>query len=343
MSQLWVASRNLNNRRVHDGPRSSPLAFAARGLWFALLFVASACPKAFAQAPFSCKYNFHGRVPVGTVVDVGATTADISCVNATSPTIGVQWGDGVGTSVNSASLVTDHLYPVPGSTRNPTLYFFSASASDSNGGSSQLNQFVSFPSNRQTRSAFAGLPSQVTADAKSVAPNSETPTKTFAVVFVCTTVIDSNGVLYSATALNITCSTTAPTIILGSAPTSVTVTVATSGPASTFARLAPHSRQSYLAWLPIPLFLLLAASRRDRSKGKRRFGSSLAVLAIFAVSLPAVSCGGGFKTPKLALTTTPAGVYQVTIVSQQSPAPPTPDPNFVQTTLIVPLTVGASQ
>jgi hypothetical protein len=64
--------------------------------------------------------------------------------------------------------------------------------------------------------------------------------------------------------------------------------------------------------------------------------------ALLCLALSSISCGGGFTTPKIG-SITPAGQYQVVAVTEENPTDPTPDPTFVQTTLIVPLTVAPTQ
>jgi hypothetical protein len=51
-----------------------------------------------------------------------------------------------------------------------------------------------------------------------------------------------------------------------------------------------------------------------------------------------VGCGGGFNLPQVTSTTTPAGSYKVTVVD--NPVNTTNPTGFVQTSLIVPLTVS---
>ena len=58
------------------------------------------------------------------------------------------------------------------------------------------------------------------------------------------------------------------------------------------------------------------------------------------ILLPVVSCGGGFKPPKIQQLATPAGSYQITVVDVPVGSSPS---GFVQTTLIVPLTVSPTQ
>jgi hypothetical protein len=90
-----------------------------------------------------------------------------------------------------------------------------------------------------------------------------------------------------------------------------------------------------LAWFCLPAVLLssLCLGRYRRQSGAL---PKLCCVLFFCVSL--TSCGGGFTAP-VSQEATQAGTYQVFVINAPSP----PDPNFVQTTLIVPLYVGPAQ
>jgi hypothetical protein len=161
------------------------------------------------------------------------------------------------------------------------------------------------------------------------------------VTFSCPTVTDSSGNVEQASALGIQCGSDPPIITFTGAPQTVTIGIQTTGTA--LGRLFPSARPrgrlyaSWFAppWIMLPLVILGAgAARRPRPFRQARL--RLAALSV-AIGLLA-SCGGGFSLPKARLTT-PAGSYQLTIVDE----PLGSSPGFVQTSLIVPLTVAPFQ
>jgi len=161
------------------------------------------------------------------------------------------------------------------------------------------------------------------------------------VKFVCTTATAANGTAQLASSLGLTCTSDPPTMTLTDTPQSVTISIQTSGTAAELR--SPGSRHFapfYASWLPLPGLMLLGLS----SKGRKKFLRYLALGVLSCLLVFAVSCGGGFTAPSVSTTggsgsakATPSGKYFVTVVDV--PAQGTAPTGFVQTSLIVPLTV----
>jgi hypothetical protein len=161
----------------------------------------------------------------------------------------------------------------------------------------------------------------------------------------CGQVIDSTGAVVSAATLGITC--TSPSTPLTSFPpttnqqgqtigTPITVVVKTNGFA---ASLRPFHVSPVVVCLTLPGLLLFGFSRRSLNALRSRRWINLCGLLVLSFSLTA--CGGGFSAPQLTGVVTKAGIYQVNVITTLDPS--TPDPNFVQTTLIVPLNIAPFQ
>ncbi len=104
--------------------------------------------------------------------------------------------------------------------------------------------------------------------------------------------------------------------------------------------LAPsirHRNLLYALWLlPLPAWFLLGARFEKFLSGRLAVLQCVALGTMLMILLFA-SCGGGFTAPG-AVQSTPSGSYQVTVIDQ--PAPGQQLTGFVQTSLIVPLTVN---
>jgi hypothetical protein len=156
-------------------------------------------------------------------------------------------------------------------------------------------------------------------------------------------VVDSDGTVFTAaqasSVLHLDCHAT-PNANVTYAPNQqqqpVTVEVATSGLASTFSSVRFPTKEIYAAWTMAPILLLLSVGVRRR---RAKMQSMLEVGAILCLSFSVMSCGGGFSSTSL-IQPTPSGQYQVNVISVPNGSTPT---GFVQTTLIVPLTVSQTQ
>jgi hypothetical protein len=166
------------------------------------------------------------------------------------------------------------------------------------------------------------------------------------VSFTCTTVSDSNGNSLSAAALGISCSST-PSVITLNQPQSATITIETTGAATALGPASRPANWSYALLLPIPAFLLLGMRCRTTRTRRPGIHTYIAVSAVATMLSLSISCGGGFTAPKITQTSsTPTGSYQVNVVDMLVGCQTTPCPNtsgFIQTTLIVPLTVSPTQ
>jgi hypothetical protein len=143
--------------------------------------------------------------------------------------------------------------------------------------------------------------------------------------------------------VGISCSSTPATVTLSSTLQPVTIEIQTAGFAT--GKMMPKFRRDTLLWaecLPLPTLLFWCAGlgkRLSSRKALARYGAQ--VLAV-GLLLQLVSCGGGFTMPSKALpSATPAVRYQVTVVD--NPVSSSPVTGFVQISLIVPLTVSATQ
>jgi hypothetical protein len=91
-------------------------------------------------------------------------------------------------------------------------------------------------------------------------------------------------------------------------------------------------------WLPLAALVLFGAGWPKPRWRRRGIAPWLAGGLLVILLLLFTSCGGGFNAPVVTGQATPAGNYQVTVVSQ--PAPGQSTTGFVQTSLIVPLSVS---
>ena len=303
-------------------------------------------------------------LPCATVRGSGTTgsfttAAPVITVNAAcnADNYSIDWGDNSGFSTSPGpTFVTDHAYASAG----PWLLTITDEAGSNSGAGETV---VGLPSvqtdflSGQTLNVLAKL-----------AVGSQAPVPTSVTVQVaCDSVVAPNGTLLPASTFGITCgpstyrltstyqtvaqgpngsngplpiplcsppgtACTGTPLPVGSSPT--TFQVITTGTASTFALLhaqPPHSRAGIaLAFALLSPGLLLRIRRT-------RLRSAPTLCCVLLLCLSLTCCGGGFKSPTLVSSATPPGNYQLNIVLTST------DTGFIQTTLIVPLTVGTSQ
>ncbi len=249
----------------------------------------------------------------------------------------LNWNDGSTTAGNGGVLVVNKTYSA---VQIVTPYIVTVTTIDT----SQLTGTMQVPLYLSPlMTAFAGQSAGV--------PIQNVPAQSLAggpvqVVFTCYTVTDSNGHPSSPESLGISCSSS-PSVITLDRAQSVTITVDTTGSANSVAQASRRANWFYAFLLPIPAFLLLGVrcrTARTRSTGIPTYFAVFTAAVILQLS---ISCGGGFTTPKVTPTSsTPAGSYQITVVDNVVGCQTTPCQNpsgFIQTTLIVPLTVSPTQ
>ncbi len=160
------------------------------------------------------------------------------------------------------------------------------------------------------------------------------------VTFRCTTVTTLSGTtptITEASGVGISCGSNPSEITLTATPQPVTIVIQTTGNASGAAITGTtQGTRVYAFWAPLPLLTLLGIGLLQSHR--RRFSVAFALSALSVLALLTVSCGGGFTAPKV-IQVTPAGNYQVTVID----VPVGSSSGFVQTSLIVPLTVSPYQ
>ncbi len=250
----------------------------------------------------------------------------------------VDWSDGSTTGAIGGSLAVNKTY---GAVQIVTPYLVTVTSMDTSEltGTTQAPLYLS-----PMMSAFAGQSANV--PIQNLPVQSLAPGNYAKVSFSCTTVSDSNGHVLSAASLGISCSST-PSVITLNQPQSVTITIDTTGAATALGPASRPANWSYALLLPIPAFLLLGMRCRTALTRRPGIHTYIAVFAVAAMLSLSISCGGGFTAPKVTQTSgTPTGSYQVSVVDMLVGCQTTPCPNtggFVQTTLIVPLTVSPTQ
>jgi hypothetical protein len=288
--------------------------------WFVtLMVVACAVSSAMGQAS-GCATAVQGALPAGTYTANRVVTLSVDCGPGSFETI--NWGDGTGTISGNSPLIANHTYPAGAKAQPPYGVLLNEEA---------ILLFVTFPTAVGPFSSFSGQASTVTSPITADEPLS--------LIVVCQSVFDASGNVFTPQQLNVTCTSPDLPAMVPQFPASlpVRVVVATSGIAKLEKQRGFRSGIVF-ACLMLPLFGAMGGTC-GRKLGRIR--SLLAMGALLSLALSSISCGGGFTTPKVG-SITPAGQYQVVAVTQQSPGT-TPDPNFVQTTLIVPLTVAPTQ
>jgi hypothetical protein len=305
-----------------SSPSCKSGARTMRWLLFLFAFVTVLHPPALAQCTLS---SVQGILPKAAFTPHTITvTADCGA----GASAGIDWGDGT-FSNGTSPLVVSHTFS---STVQPPYDVIVNQQSSS-------SLYVTFPSPSSPSATFAGVKPLVTAPVAvlplpPIGPPVINPPIT--IHFECGSAIDSNGNFYpdaSAAPLYITCNSIPANVSFApNQAQNVTVEVGTSGLASTFGSVRFPTKETYAAWAITPIVFFLGVRIRRRLA---RLGSLLGVCAILCLSLSITSCGGGFSSPS-GTQATQAGQYQVNVISV------VPD-GFVQTTLIVPLTVSPTQ
>lgn len=306
-TSYWVAVSNLVTRGL-----AGRLATGAPS--------ATATIAPILHAP-TCTLSLRGA---GSYLAVTATAICTDPQQASLVTT-LDWRDGPTTSSNGGTLIANHTYSSP-QTTSPYLVTVTSTDTFQLSGTVQVPLLLS-----PIKAVFAGQTASV--------PISVMAQSGIQVSFVCTTVIDSNGQLSNPSDLGISCGSIPSVVTLNQAQT-VTITIGTTGAATSTALHSRYSNLSYAFLLPVPIFLLLGARYRAARGLRTHMGNYLALFTLLVILLPAVSCGGGFTSPKIQQFATPAGSYRITVVDVQVG---TSTSGFVQTTLIVPLTVSPTQ
>jgi hypothetical protein len=311
-----------------SSPSCNPGARSVRWLLFLFAIVAVLYPPAFAQ----CSLKVQGSPPTGTFTTQRTVTATADC--GAGAIVFINWGDpnDPNNLSGTSPLVVNHTF----SSVNQQLYFITVFGR----GEVPATAYLSFQTDPAPSATFAGAQSsQVTAPVAvlplpPIGPPVINPPIT--IHFECGSAIDSNGNFYpdaSAAPLYITCNSIPANVPFApNQAQNVIVEVGTSGLASTFGSVRFPTKETYAAWAMTPIVFFLGVRIRRR---RARLGSLLGVCAILCLSLSITSCGGGFSSPS-ETQATQAGQYQVNVISV------VPD-GFVQTTLIVPLTVSPTQ
>lgn len=91
-------------------------------------------------------------------------------------------------------------------------------------------------------------------------------------------------------------------------------------------------------WLPIPAIFLIGVSFGRVRRSRRLIPRYLLLAALGVLIGLLMACGGGFSLPQVTSSTTPAGSYTVTAID--NPVNSSSTTGFIQTSLIVPLTVN---
>ena len=309
----WRARELAFGARLRDVFRNQGAGLL---LLLALIAVASAPASAQGQNSITCTLSLQGPNPPDPLTII----AVVNCVDSDGndvTDITIHWGDKTSTSTSGPSVTVGHTYSGAGS----HLIQVVANADDTgDSGGGEGYTYVPAVATAPPH-VFAGQTSEVTVSMIGAPATQE-------VNFECTTVTDSNGAILQASALGIECSSNPPTITLTGGVQSVVIDIQTSGPA---AQVARHPELFYALLIPLPLLIM-----RLNRHARRGVASRCAGLGLVATILLLSSCGGGFTAP-VVLQQTPAGSYQVTVVDEPSGQQL---PGFVQTSLIVPLTVN---
>jgi Ig-like domain CHU_C associated len=264
-------------------------------------------------------------------------SAMISCIDPQHEplTTSVDWGDGTIDTKPVGAFSDQHTYKVFGT------YLVQVTSTNISGlqGHVTPSPFLTLiPTSAAPPPIFAGQSTKVTV----LLTQEETRPAGLQVQFECTTVTDSNGKPHQASELGIDCNSIPPTITFTASLNgqSVPIEIHTSGAAS--GSLVPgmkHRTWFYAFWLPLPALVLLGGGfsvARSSRRGIFHYVALGSLLVLLLLSF--TSCGGGFTAPKITQAT-PAGDYQVTVIDQPDPSVTQKTTGFVQTSLIVPLTV----
>ncbi len=305
-------------------------------IWLPLLFalVAFVRTPASAQTAPTCTLLLQGSNPANPLT----VTAVVNCVG-TVGSITISWGDDSSTFSSGASITATHTYAAALKCEFPGLKLPVPGICEVDVDADQVPAV----------SGYVDL----TAPAATPVFNGQSwdlnvsifgEPEGFQVTFECTTVTDSSGGVQPASNLGITCDSSPSTIAfdpLDQQPQPVKIGINTSGTA--IGSLNPAMRRGnilYALLLPLSAFLILGGRvgrvRSYRSAISKYVMTGTVMLVIVFFS----SCGGGF-TPNQPVQSTPAGSYIVTVVD--TPVSGQNTMGFVQTSLIVPLTVNQVQ
>lgn len=161
------------------------------------------------------------------------------------------------------------------------------------------------------------------------------------VTFQCTDVATLSGTtptIKQASDVGISCSSNPPTITLTSKPVPVMLVIQTTGNASAAAMLRTRQRTRLDAFRVGLLVLASLGIVLTIKSRRRRLSLAFAISGLFVFAIFTVACGSGFTAPEV-VKVTPSGNYQVTVID----VPVGSSSGFVQTSLIVPLTVSPFQ
>ncbi len=280
-----------------------------------------------------------GSAPTCTLSVQGAEPSDFITqftVNAiaacTDPqnealTVSIAWGDGSVGTVSGDSLNLTHTYKAP-----PFVQQIVVTATDTPSKlQGQVASWITLVPASQVPALFAGQSEQFTANVVS--------TTTASVTFMCTTVIDSNGMVHQASDYSIECSSIpSPVTLIGQPdPQPVTLVITTIGRSGIAGLGRQHRTWLYALWLPLTGLLSLGFG----TWGSRRVDiyRYIGLIGLVGLLLLLTFCGGGFTPPSQPPPphATPAGCIQLTVVGTSTTS------GFVQISLIVPLCVSPSQ
>ena len=267
----------------------------------------------------TCTASVQGVAPP----DFLTITLAVNCVDPQGLTLftSVAWGDDLTSTFDGGVATVSHSYSAA------STYIVHVTSFDSVQlmGEAFNNVILLGPKNPVT--VIAGGSATVTI------PVDEVPVG-LQVSFECPTVTDSSGNVHPAADLGITCNSNPPTITFDGATHNVDIVIHTTGVASGAVMPLGGEGKVLLAMLmPAMIGLTGRWSMRGRAKARTQ---SFAVVVVLALVLMIASCSsGGFSAPNLQAT--PTGTYQLTIVDV--PASGQDTTGFVQTSLIVPLTV----
>jgi len=285
------------------------------------------------QAP-TCTLSVEGSGPPSPIPSTVTATADCTDPQGELLTTTIDFGDGaLSSGANNRVFTASHNYD----TSERTTFFITVTATDTSGlqAPPTSTSWTPVPT-ALTPPVFAGQSSDVTVMLSSPSGQPER------VQFECTTVTTNTGTsltVTQASALGISCSSNPPAVTLTAASQPVTIVIHTTGGAS--ASMVPGVMRGtclYASWLPLPVLVLLGIGFNSIPSYRFRFSYCLAPAALLVLALLSVSCGGGFTAPKV-IQATPAGNYQITVID----LPLGSSTGFVQTSLIVPLTVNPFQ
>lgn len=273
-----------------------------------------------AQAP-TCAPALQGTADPLTITAV-ANCADPQSESLTTT---INWGDGSSPTTGSGGSPTaSHTYAQAGT------YIVAVTSTDT----SALQGTVSVS---MTLAGAVQGPPPLTPGQSGSFPATLPPGPTnLSVQFVCTSVTDSQGNVKQASDLGITC--TSPVIPLSGTAQNITITINTTGAGAAKSALSGFGSGMTALWLPIPAIFLIGVNFGSVRRS-RRFISRCVLLAMLGALIGLlVACGGGFSLPQVTSSTTPAGSYTVTAID--NPVNSSSTTGFIQTSLIVPLTVN---